>query len=257
MSNLDKLFRRLKQPATRLGFAPAAARAAKRGPVLGAYLAGQSDASAFGAGADLVILSEVRAGLKNGDKSGETATGVRLAGSAADTVALADAGVDFVVFDDTAPLSLAKDEKLGKIFQVDHTWEDMALRSANEVPADAYENATLLAEGGPLTFGHLMRARRLTGQLGKPVLLTVAHELSREDLEALAQAGADGFIVGPEWSKKLGTGLTAELQRLRKELDSLPDRRRDRRDRTAVTLPVLGGTGLGRLTEEPDEDEDE
>ncbi len=152
------------------------------------------------------------------------------------------AGMDFVVFNSTQPISAFPDKKTGKILTLDREMPDGMLRTVNALPVDA-----VLVDGEinneAVTYQDLLNIRRLTGAISKPLLLKVEAGISSGDLQACWEAGVDGLVV------EIAGDAAETLMKLRKIIDSLEFPDKNRKERLTPTLP--------RIAPEPPKHEEE
>jgi len=177
---------------------------------------------------------------------GDIPWGVYLEESDGDLAALIEAGCDFVVFSPASLVpDLPQDEKVGKILQVESSMDDGLLRAINDLPADAVLINDTLDNDTTLTVHRLMIYRHLANFIAKPLIVPVATNITEAELKALQDAEIDGVMV--EMDGK-------DLKELRQAISKLPARSAQKRDKTGVRLPRLGGE---TSTAPPDEEEEE
>lgn len=157
---------------------------------------------------------------------------------------LTKAGCDFIVFSPAdTPAMMPKEEKLGKILEVDPALSESLLRTIEDLPVDA-----VLAAGGKedsFTWWDLMHFRRLVGLAGKPLLVQVSSRVTADELQSLWDMGVTGLVVKlenePAWER---------LSALRQEVDKVTYCESRKRAKRTVLLPRISAE-----TPEPVEDE--
>jgi hypothetical protein len=157
-----------------------------------------------------------------------------------------NSGCDFVVLTPASPVNAApKNEKTGKIMQVESSMDDGLLRALNDLPVDAVLSADSFEENGALSYHHLMILRYMAQIIKKPLLVPVPAGITKEELKALWDAGVEAVVVPVDCAKD------ETLKELREVAATLPPRASHKLD---IFLP----SASGRRTEpEPDEEEEE
>ncbi len=162
--------------------------------------------------------------------------------------ALDNSGCDFVVITPASPIGAApKNEKTGKIMQVEFSMDDGLLRALNDLPVDAVLAADSFDEQGAMSYHHLMILRYMALLIKKPLLVPVPAGVTKEELKALWDAGVEAVVVPVDCAKE------ETLKELREIAATLPPRASQKLD---IFLP----SASGRRTEpepEPDEEEEE
>ncbi len=207
------------------------------------------------AGADAVLLdfSSFKLTPKNLPKIvkplGETPWGLYTEYSK-DTAAVTDnSGCDFIVFSPASPVAAAPgNDKTGKIIQVESTLDDGLLLALNDLPVDAVLAADSFGESDPLTYHHLMLLKYLAVLVKKPLIVPVPATISKEELQALRDAGIAAVLVTIDISK------AENLKELHEIAAGLPPRATGKQDKPGVFLPRSGGAQMEPL---PDEEEEE
>lgn len=178
--------------------------------------------------------------------------GVYLEDDDKQAAAAVESGCDFMVFSPAsqiaAVLPYGKDEKTGKILQVDAAMDDGLLRTVNDLPVDALIVTDLSEESGTLIWHQLMILHHLANIISKPLVVPVPANITEVELKALWEAGIDGVMVAVD------TTQTGQLKEIRQIISKLPPRSARKRGRVDVLLPrSVGGTPA--IT--PDEEEEE
>jgi len=181
-------------------------------------------------------------------KDGPTAGG-RLKTSSAGTVKKAlNCGCDFMVFSTQAPLSVTKDEKLGKIIEISSGLSDILLRTLGDLPVDAVIAMDKDAEE-TLTLSRLMEIQRLCYLINKPLLVSVPLSFSTEDLQALYDAGVLGVV-----SEVVDAKAAEKLADLRSALEKVKKTAPRKKDKMSAILPRLQAEAP-QVEQEEEEDE--
>ena len=156
------------------------------------------------------------------------------------------AGCDFIVFPASgALLPVVRNEKVGRILQVEVSLDGSLLRAVNGLPIDA-----VLINGekkGSLTWQNLMQFQYFADTLTKPLLAAVPPTLTVDEIEALWAVGVDALVV------EVGAGQpVGRINELRKAVDGLTFPPRSRRGKGEALLPVMG-TEMEAVSEEEEE----
>lgn len=156
---------------------------------------------------------------------------------------------DFVIFSPAyTPVTAFKENKLGRIIEVDQSYTDGLLRTVADLPVDA-----VLFSGdaaGALTWRHIMQFQRLVGLVGKPLLVSVPSQTSIEELQELWDTGVSGVVIALESEDD-----RQRMSALRKEIDKLsapPSRKRAGR---IAMLPHISAEAEEPIEEEEEEEE--
>jgi hypothetical protein len=176
--------------------------------------------------------------------------GLATAGDDAKKLAEMEEGADFILLTiDNQVADTPKDDKTGKILQVESSLDDGLLRAINELPVDAVLASDTFGGDGPSLMWHqLMIFQHLANLLSKPLIIPAPADISEKELKALWDAGVDGIIVEFD---KAGTGI----EELRQAIDKLPPRSGRKRGKVSVVLPR--NAGETRESAPPDEEEEE
>jgi hypothetical protein len=179
--------------------------------------------------------------------------GLDLADGEAKKVAGMGAGVDFMIFAiDNQVADIPKDDKTGKILQVESSLDDGLLRAINDLPVDAVLATDVLGSenSSSLIWHQLMILQHLANLLSKPLIIPASPGISEKELKALWDAGVDGLLVAFD---KDGTGI----EELRRAIDKLPPRSRRRPGKPGVMLPRAAGETAAPAPPDEEEEEDE
>ena len=205
--------------------------------------------------ADALILDIIKADdvstLEEAVKAKEgPIAGARLKTSSAGTVKKAlNSGCDFLVFAPDAPVSLTRDDQIGKVIEMESGFSDILLRTAGDLPVDAVI-AVEKEAGEILTIKRLMDLQRMIYLVKPPLLVKVPLSFSVEELQVLCDMGIKGVLVEVEEVK------TAEkLADLRKAIESLKKPSPRKKDKMCPTVPSLKAEAAPVQEEEEEEEE--
>jgi hypothetical protein len=101
---------------------------------------------------------------------------------------------DFVVFNSSAPVSATRNEKIGRILELDINLSEGLLRTAGDLPIDGVLIPSNGAEPS-LTIHNLMHIQRLANMLNKPILVSISAAISAAELQSLWDMGICGVVV--------------------------------------------------------------
>lgn len=159
--------------------------------------------------------------------------------------ALSDNGIDFVVLDGDAPASALQTEDLTFLLKVSEDISDIQLRTVEPLPVDAL---VLDTPPGVFTIGRQMELQRITGLARKPMLMSPATDVSREDLLSLRDSGV--LFLAVDMGASSAAKTVAQLAKL---VEALPPRHaRPRGEKGEVSLPTPS-----QSHQEHDDDEEE
>lgn len=242
---IDKIERGQQSSGPRLGFAPASASKGPSMLLVAVLPAGDAAlaASAVEKGADAVLV-----------KGGDLPTGRTAAVGAVWSDRGGRVAGDFAVITDrdasVAPLLEAEDFDV--VLSLDFDMPDTELRTLEALPMNVFIVPDL---GEPLTTKKLIALLRVTRATSKPVLTYCSAGAGKAALVALRDAGIAGFLI--EVPK---TSAVGGLAQLRKTLDGLPQRKKNR-NRSRETASLGMGYNMGSSPErrpaKPDEDDDD
>jgi len=232
-----------------MGFRAAAAGASPKPGMLLVALVATNAAKTAVAGADAVLFSIPKTGVKSPKPKAMSEPGVPWGGWLKEVTGpgvkqLGEGGADFVVFPaESVSSAILEDDKLGKIVEVEPTLDAGLLKTVDDLPVDA---VLVAAEKPSLTWQDLMLFRRCASLLSKPLLVSVPAEVTASELQALWEAGVSGVVAE--------AGKTAELRRIIDKL-VLPSGGKGRKAEPLV--PRISGGGGVELGEEEEEEEEE
>jgi hypothetical protein len=163
-----------------------------------------------------------------------------------------EAGADFILFAiDNQVADTPKDDKTGKILQVESSLDDGLLRAINDLAVDAVlVSDAFEGDGSSLMWHQLMIFQHLANLLSKPLIVPAPASISEKELKALWDTGVDGIIVAFD---KTGTGI----KELRQVIDRLPPRSVRKRGKPSVVLPRTAGETPAPAPPDEEEEEDE
>jgi hypothetical protein len=207
-------------------------------------------------GADAVLLRFIKAALtaktiqKIASSLPDIPWGLYLADDDNKKATAVEAGGDFIIFPVTSQVAdTPKDDKTGKILQVESSMDDSLLRAINDLPVDAVLVADTFEGNGSLVWHQLMIFQHLSNLLSKPLIVPVPTSVTEKELKVLWDAGVDGIIV------EIDTAKVERLKNLRQDIDKLPSRSGRKRGKVNVVLPRTGGETPTATP--PDEEEEE
>jgi hypothetical protein len=205
-------------------------------------------------GADAVLLDTpgfeltIKALSKIVKPLGETPWGIFFNGNTDTAEALDKAGLDFAVLSPASSVNSApKNEKTGKILQVESSMDDGLLRAINDLPVDAVLATDSFSEGTTLVYHHLMILRYLAMLVRKPLIVPVPAAISNDELKALWDAGIEAVLVPVDITKD------QNLKALHEAAIKLPPRTVHKDLKMDVFLPRSGES----KNEPPPEEEEE
>jgi len=244
---LDKLNQASRGAAQPLGFKAATSKSKSQPMVLIACLPkGTTRAMAAAKeSADAVLLKGAQSLEKLVASLGEATWGAALEEYTEEQITmLKEKGCDFLVFDAAkAPPTLLREEEVGKIVEIDPTIADGLVRAIEQLPIDA-----VLIGGEPsLSVHRLMVCQHVANLVRKPLVASAPLDMSKEDLEALREAGMAGVVVNAEEDAKEG------LSRLRQTIDGLPPFKR-MREKAEALLPYIVPAETAEAQEEEEEE---
>lgn len=236
MEKLADLIQRASRPkAAPLGFASARTKAAPSMIIVAQINAGwkaaASDAIAAGASVILLSGSPQEADVKSAAAAAADNPCGLIANDTAKLDALSKNGIDFVVLDSEAPASALQTEDLTFLLNVNEDISDIQLRTIDSLPVEA-----LVLDTPPATFtiGRQMELQRMTGLARRPMLMSPAADVSRDDLLSLRDSGV--MLLAVDMSASGAAGTVAQLAKL---VEALPPRRsRPRGEKGEVSLPT-------------------
>ncbi len=193
--------------------------------------AGSLTERVVGADAAILHVSEPGAEAKAIQKASKAESGIPWGawlkdGSIKELDELVKADADFIIFPaETTSLAILKDEKIGKILELDPAINQGLLVAVNDLQINAVLIANKL-EKGYLTWHHLMLFQRFADLLTKPLLVTVPSDITDNELKALWEAGVDAIVAEAEAGRikelrQLIDGMTFPLPRKRVKGEAL------------------------------------
>ena len=258
MSRLTDLLDRTQTSSPSIGFAasrqaPAIPSIALIGRITAAELSDNPSLADAPADALLVTLdaSDSAAVERVGQALKDTLWGARVGSvSTDDTVALKEAGCDFIVFDaEGTSAAVLNDDELGKVIAVGFDDPEFDEDEAKAIRTLDIDCALLTSPDGllPLTVQKLLGIQVMRATVRKRSILTAPGELSKSELETLRNVDVVGVVVS-----LADTG--EETQRLKDDIASLP-RRRPQRGRSSSSPSVGFGGDSSSAQDDYDDDE--
>jgi hypothetical protein len=253
---LDKIKKQSETPAVQMGFRRALSAAATPTILLIAKITTDAAGSPLKniEGADAVLLESpdmeltAKKLVKIVEPLGETPWGIYLEQSMDTTDALDKTGCDFTVTTPISPIaSSPKNEKTGKIIEIESAMDDGLIRAINDLPVDAVLAADSFGDSNTLTYHHLMILRHIAFLVRKPLIVPVPASISKDELEALWNAGIEAVLVPIDITKD------ENLKKLHDIAVKFPPRKADKQKKMNVFLPRAGE----KQSEPPPEEEEE
>jgi hypothetical protein len=256
---LDKIKKQSETPAVQMGFRRAVPLAAPPTILLIAKVTIDTAGSPLKniEGADAVLLESpdmeltAKKLVKMVEPLGETPWGIYLEQSTDTADALDKTGCDFTVISPVSPVaSSPKNEKTGKIIEIESAMDDGLIRAINDLPVDAVLAADSFGDDNILTYHHLMILRHVAFLVRKPLIVPVPVSISKDELEALWNAGIEAVLVPVDISED------ESLKKLHDIAAKFPPRKAAKEKKVNVFLPQ-GGEKQAELPPEEEEEEDE
>jgi hypothetical protein len=229
MSKLADAIRRTQRvDSAPMGFG-AARNAAPPTMLVGAIVDAAGVSGAAEAGADVIIIrakgtlsTDAIKKAREAAKDAVIGAVTSIDGSEA-AKALKDAGLDFLVVDDSTPAAALLEDDLGYALTLPNQPEELFLRSLAPM---TFEALYLAETPSPLTVAGQIGLSRIAGLASKPLLTTAPANASNDDLRCLRSVGVSAVITD-----------VAGVSTLKETVKSLPPRRGRREDRAVVSLP--------------------
>jgi hypothetical protein len=150
---------------------------------------------------------------------------------------VAEAGCDFIIFPPAnSLLAIQKDNKLGKILQVEASLSEGLLLAVERLPLDAVFIDDDHEGEYFLTWNHLMIFQRFANLLTKPLLVSVPSNVTANEIQTLWETGVEGVMVKVQVGKP-----ETRLKELRLVIDKLTFTSRRKRGKVEALLPYIGG----------------
>ena len=234
----------------RLGFGPTRA---PRLPGMALVVAadGSSAASAGAIGPDAVIVTGASAAQASeiGEAAGAN-WGVRAdALTADDANSWREAGADLLVFSlSGTSLAAVTSKDAARVLEVDAASDPESLRDINPLPVDAVL-VSLPGDPAGWTLQDMAALARVSGRIGKHLLLQISGAPDGDTLEALRNSGVSGLVISMAAGEETISGLKESL------LD-MPRPRSEGRSRSSAILPGSVYADRRPTPAEPDPDDD-
>ena len=210
-------------------------------------------AAASGLAPDAIILTGAAvadAGVA-GESAGDALWGVRAQSLSAESAAAwREAGADPIVFSlaDTA-LGAVSSKDAARVLVVDSGLSPEELRDINPLPVDAVL-VSLPGDPAGWTLADLSAVARVSGRVGKHLLLEISGAPDGDTLESLRNAGVAGLVIGMSAGEDVIRGLKEALL-------NMPRPGADRRSRSNAILPgsVYAARRPAPAEDDPDDDD--
>ncbi|HSW58306.1 MAG TPA: hypothetical protein VLH15_07885 [Dehalococcoidales bacterium] len=165
---------------------------------------------------DVVRADDMAAVVKAGQNNDSPPTGGWIKSSSAAVLRKAiDAECDFLIFPSSVPVSLARQEKLGRIMELDGNLSDGLLRAASDLPVDGFIVASRASET-VLTMQDLLHFQRILLLVNKPLIAVITDNFRGPELQSLWDIGVGGVIIEASGEKAL-----ENMAEIRAEIDKL------------------------------------
>ena len=200
----------------------------------------------FLSGASLDQASEI-ADAASGISWGAQVDGL----TAADAASWREAGADLLVFPLAgASLGAVTSRDAARVLLVDTGSSPEELRDINPLPVDVVL-MSMAGDPSGWTLQDLASIARISGRVGKHLLVEVSSAPDVDTLEALRNAGVSGLVVGLSLGEEAISGL-------RESLLNMPRPGSDRRSRSNAILPgsVYAARRPAPAESDPDDDDD-
>ncbi|MBE9513140.1 MAG: hypothetical protein IMY77_03700 [Chloroflexi bacterium] len=221
-----------------------------------------------GADAGLVHIPRLKADTKTLQKYSQAVPDIPwggwLRGIRGREISLEGISGDFVVFPADTPLGIlerakagrkdaevsTKNNKVGRILEVEASLSEGLLRTIDELPVDAVLITGKQEGDYQLTWQQLMFFQHFADLVTKPLLVQVPSKVTAVELQILWQAGVDGVIVAVGAGEPVG-----RLRELRETIDKLTFPSQRRRGKVKALLPYIssGETDIEIETETEEE----
>ena len=165
---------------------------------------------------------------------GDVPLGVLLQDASGDKMkGLLDSGCDFVVFNTKAPVAVFQDERAAKFLMIESSMDQGMVRAIGSLD-DVDGVFTDGSEGAHIDVEHVLIYRKFIELLNKPLLVALPSSITSAELVIMRNAGVKAIVAPPAQSAR-------ELEELRKMIDDLPRRARQRQSKATAVLPHYDG----------------
>jgi hypothetical protein len=110
-----------------------------------------------------------------------------------------DSSFDFVICNVKTPISLMKEDVLGKILKIEPWLTPGILRAVNELSMQV-DGIFVDSDNTPITIERLLVCHYIAGMLGRPLLSSINVPLTQIDLQGLYEASVRGLLLPQEIS---------------------------------------------------------
>ncbi len=170
--------------------------------------------------------------------------------TSADAASWREAGADILVFSlSGTALNAVTSKDAARVLTVDSSITPEELRDINPLPVDAVLTS-LPGDPAGWTLQELSSLARVSGRVGKHLLVEISAAPDGETLEALRNAGVVGLVVN------LSVGADA-INALKESLLDMPRPGSDSRNRSNAILPGSVYADRRTIPAEPDPDDDD
>lgn len=151
-----------------------------------------------------------------------------------------DSACDFLVFPGNVPLTVTREDKTGRILELDTSLNDRFLRTTSYLPIDAML-AFNRGDDNSLTLNRLMLFYHLVNMVNKPILVSIPDSITEDELQAICDTRIGGIVV--ELADKKSIERLAELYKVIEKLTPTPP---------AFHKKVRGSALVPRIQPEPE-----
>jgi hypothetical protein len=162
-----------------------------------------------------------------------------------------DSVCDFVVFNSAAPVSLIRNEKIGRILELDLNISEGMLRTASDLPVDSVL-VQPQSEETPFTIQNLMLIQRAAYMVNKPILVCVSVGINQDELQSLWDMGICGVVIEVSNEKS-----AANLSEIRQMIDQLKPPAFRKKPKLTAVLPQSQTEKSEPVEDDDEEEEDE
>jgi hypothetical protein len=256
---LEKIKKQSENPTVQMGFRKAVSTVKPPAILLIAEVTAGDGGTALNKveGADAVLLDSSSQELtakhlkKMTEPLGDIPWGVILEQHTDEINKIEEAGCDFVLLSPATPVAAApKNEKTGKIIQVESSMDDGLIMALNTLPVDAVLADDIYGEGGVMSYHHLMMTGYLGMMVRKPLIVTAPLSITKDELKALWDAGVEAVMIVIDAAKG------EDLKELHAMAASLPPRSADKQKKGGILLPHAAGKLAEPIPDEEDEDDE-
>jgi hypothetical protein len=162
-----------------------------------------------------------------------------------------DSVCDFIVFNTAAPISLIRNEKIGRILELDLNLSEGMLKATSDLPVDAVLVQPQLEES-PFTIQNLMLVQRAASLVNKPILVYVSVGINPDELQSLWDIGICGVVIEVTDEKSF-----SNLFEIRQMIDNLKPPAFRKKPKLTAVVPQSQAEKSEPLEDDGEEEEDE